>query len=535
MDTKLKVVAYCRVSTENDDQTNSLKSQCSYFSDYITKNKDWVLVEIFADEGLSGTSTKKRKEFNRMISMARNKEIDLILTKEVSRFARNTVDTLNYTRELKGMGVGVLFINDNINTLDNDGELRLTIMSSIAQEESRKTSERVKWGQTRRMEQGVVFGNGIYGYNLENGVLSINIDEARIVREIFTKFLNEGKGTQTIARELTLAGIKPKRTREWSSTAVLKFLRNEKYCGDLLQKKSYTPSYLEHKKVTNKNIEEKVLIENHHEAIVSKDMWLKTQEELLRRSPSEEVRTKHSNRYWCSGKLICGECGRRFVSKTSKSVNGYPYKGWRCINGARHGTLKKDAYGVDVGCNSKAINEKVLKYCCEYVIKNIQQNKDEILNEMINEIKSIQSNSIQIDTSVLLKEIEGIRLKKEKAIDSMLEGTISKEDLCRMNERYNNEIEVLQNQVDKSDNINLIQKNQIENIEVYISKIKDMLDFKCDSELILKQMMDKLVVYNEKIVVVNLNCIPFGYKLKYSTTGRKDNFQVYIDETTVVV
>lgn len=534
MDKKLKAVAYCRVSTEKDDQANSLKSQRSYFNDYIIKNKDWELVEIFADEGLSGTSTKKRKEFNRMIEMARNKEIDLILTKEVSRFARNTVDTLIYTRELKNIGVGVLFINDNINTLDNDGELRLTIMSSIAQEESRKTSERVKWGQTRRMEQGIVFGNGIYGYHLKNGVLSINNDEAGIIREIFNKFLNEGKGTQTIARELTLAGVKPKRTREWSSTAILKFLRNEKYCGDLLQKKSYTPSYLEHKKITNNDIEEKVLIENHHEPIISKDMWLKTQEELLRRLPSEEVRTKHSNRYWCSGKLICGECGRRFVSKTSKSINGYPYKGWRCINGARHGTLKKDAFGVDIGCNSKAVNEKVLKYCVEYVIKNLQQNRDEILNEMVNEIKSIQSNSIQINTSALLKEIEGIRLKKEKAIDSMLEGTISKEDLSRMNERYNNEIEVLQNQVDKSDNINLIQQKQIESVEVYISKIKDMLDFKCDSELVLKQMIDKLVVYNEKIIVVYLNCIPFGYKLKYSITGRKDNFQVHIDEITVV-
>lgn len=533
MHKKLKVVAYCRVSTDKDDQANSLKSQRSYFNDYITKNEEWELVEIFADEGLSGTSTKKRKQFNKMIEMARNKEIDLILTKEVSRFARNTVDTLNYTRELNNIGVGVLFINDNINTLDNDGELRLTIMSSIAQEESRKTSERVKWGQTRRMEQGIVFGNGIYGYYLKNGVLSINKDEAETVRDIFNKFLNDGKGTQTIARELTLAGVKPKRTREWSSTAILKLIRNEKYCGDLLQKKSYTPNYLEHKKAMNNGEEKKILIENHHEPIISKDMWLKTQEELLRRSPSEEVRTKHSNRYWCSGKLICGECGRRFVSKTSQSVNGFPYKGWRCINGARHGTLKKDSYGVDVGCNSKAINEKVLKYCCEYVIKNIQQNKDEILNEMINEIKSIQYVSVKVDTSKLLKEIESINLKKEKAIDSMLEGTISKEDLSRMNERYNNEIEALQTQVNKSENINHIQQKQIENIEVYISKIKDMLDFKCDSELILKQMIDRLVVYNDKIVVVYLNCIPFGYKLKYSTTGRKDNFQVHIDEITV--
>lgn len=534
MDKKLKVAAYCRVSTENEDQANSLNSQRSYFNDYINKNENWIPIEIFADEGLSGTSTKKRKEFNRMIGMAKNKEIDLIVTKEVSRFARNTVDTLNYTRDLKSIGAGVLFINDNINTFDDDGEFRLTIMAGVAQEESRKTSERVKWGQTRRMEQGVVFGNGIYGYHLKNGILSINELEAEIIRTIFSKFLNESKGTQTIARELNLAGIKPKRTSEWSSTTILKFLRNEKYCGDLLQKKSYTPNYLEHKKVMNNGTEEKVLIENHHEPIISKDMWSKTQDELLRRSPSAEVRNKHSNRYWCSGKLICGECGRRFVSKTSKSLTGHPYKGWRCINGAKHGTLKKDAYGLDIGCNSKAVNEKVLKYCSEFVIRNIKINKDELLNEMVNEIENIKSVSIKVNTPKLLKEIETINLKIEKAIDSMLEGIISKQDLSRMKERYDKEIEVIQIQIDRSNNENIIQQEQVNNIEVYISKIHDMINFKCEDELILKQMVKNLVVYNEKIIVVYLYCIPFGYKLKYSVTGRKDNFQVHIDEITVV-
>ena len=159
----LRVAAYCRVSTDSDDQANSFESQKLFFEQKINENKDWILADIYADKGISGTSTSKRADFNRMMRDAKTGKIDRIITKEVSRFARNTVDTLQYTRELKSFGVGVLFINDNIDTFDSDGELRLTIMASIAQEESRKTSERVKWGQKRQMEKGVVFGRNILG------------------------------------------------------------------------------------------------------------------------------------------------------------------------------------------------------------------------------------------------------------------------------------------------------------------------------------------------------------------------------------
>lgn len=173
-----------------------------------------------------------------MIEDVQYKKIDLILTKEISRFARNTLDSIYYTRKLKNMGVGVIFINDGINTLDEDAELRLTIMASIAQEESRRISQRVKWGQKRQMEKGVVFGRELLGYNLKDGVLTINEQEAEIVRMIFHKFTNEGKGTHVIARELYEAGIKTKRGNlNWSNTTILRVLRNEKYVGDLCQKK----------------------------------------------------------------------------------------------------------------------------------------------------------------------------------------------------------------------------------------------------------------------------------------------------------
>ena len=247
MKNKLRVAAYARVYTDKDDQINSLATQKSYFADFISSQSNMELSEVYFDEGISGTQTRKRVGFNRMIKDALNGKFNLILTKEVSRFARNTVDTLSYTRKLKEAGVGVIFTIDHIDTRHSDGELRLTIMASLAQEESRKTSERVKWGQQRRMEQGVVFGRDLLGYQVKNGVLSVNSEEVPVINAIFHKYTNEGKGTHAIARELTEEGLKPKRISLWSATVILRILRNEKYVGDLCQKKTFTPNYLTHK------------------------------------------------------------------------------------------------------------------------------------------------------------------------------------------------------------------------------------------------------------------------------------------------
>ena len=342
---KIRVVAYCRVSTDRSDQQNSFESQKKYFEDYIKSNPLWEFVQIYADEGISGTSIEKREAFKRMISDADDGKFDLIITKEISRFARNTKDSLEYTRKLKKLGIGVFFTIDNINTFDKDGELRLTIMSALAQDESRRTSERVKWGQKRRMEQGVVFGRELLGYSLNSGVLSINEDEVDIVKLIFHKYLNEGKGTHVIARELYEANIKPKRdTKAWSNTMILKVLRNEKYVGDVLQKKTITPDFLDHKKINNKGQEEMIYLKDHHEAIIDRETWKATQEQLAERTTSEQQKSKFSNRYWCSGKLICGNCGNKFISRTKKLKNGQVYKAWRCYEAANHGTKKIDLY-----------------------------------------------------------------------------------------------------------------------------------------------------------------------------------------------
>ena len=264
---KLRAAAYCRVSTDRAEQSGSLASQRSFFDDYIRNSDSMTLVGVFYDEGTSGTTTLNRYGFNKMISLAVSGGIDIILTKEVSRFARNTVDTLNITRMLRSKGVGIIFINDNIDTRDSDGELRLSIMATIAQEESRKISERVKWGQQRKMEQGVVFGRSCLGYDVKDGKITVNADSAKIVKRIFTEYAVLLKGAESIADGLNAEQIRTVNGGRWSGAFIRKVLRNVKYVGDLEQKKTCTPDFLTHKKRLNSS--EHIYIRNHHEPIIA--------------------------------------------------------------------------------------------------------------------------------------------------------------------------------------------------------------------------------------------------------------------------
>lgn len=389
----IRVAAYCRVSTDSQDQANSLASQERFFREYISRNPDWQLAQVFVDTGITGTSTKKRAAFHQMINQAMSGEFDLILTKEISRFARNTLDSIYYTRKLKECGIGVLFMNDNINTLDPDAELRLTIMSSIAQEESRKTSDRVKWGQKRSMEQGVVFGRDLLGYDVRNGKLYINEEGAEIVRLIFHKFVNEGKGTHVIARELREAGIKTSTyMKHWSNTVILRVLRNEKVVGDLIQKKTYTPNYLTHEKKYNRGEEEFVIIRNHHEPIISRELFDRAQQELMRRSPSAQQKAKHSNRYCFSGKIKCALCGHSYVSRTKKRKDGSIYKTWRCYQAATYGKQHLDKNGTQIGCNSPTIREADLKLILQKIIESLSLDKLGLIQSIQSSISEAKKN-----------------------------------------------------------------------------------------------------------------------------------------------
>jgi len=522
--TKKNVAAYCRVSTDKEDQANSLESQRSYFQQYIENNPDWNLVEVYYDDGVSGTSTKNRDGFNRMIADAKNGKIDLILTKEISRFARNTVDTLSITKQLKEKGVGVLFTNDNINTLDSKEDMRLSFMSTIAQEESRKTSERVKWGQMRQMERGVVFGRDMLGYRVENGQLHIVPEEAEIVRLIFHKYLNEQKGTTTIAKELREAGITTIKGNLWSNTVLLRLLRNEKYVGDLCQKKTITTDYLTHKKQYNHGEEKMIYIREHHEPIIDRETWDATQRELERRKPKgTEHWEKHSNRYWCSGKLRCGECGLPMVSRKRKKHN---WKGWMCTSKTRQGVSKLDENQQPVKCENLEVNEKVLKAAVREVLLLFQADSIEVADTIKQQITTIQNKTPKDEKQAIEKEIQKIQKKQIDAVDLKLEGLIDDEVLRRRQDEYKLELENLYKKLRTATTADEELKKQKEYMQHALNELNSILQYDVDSEALYGEVLEKIVIFKDKRLEVSLKDIPLKVQLRYETSGKLDGYKV---------
>ena len=446
----IKAAAYCRVSTDRDDQANSFESQQRYFREYIDRRPDWELYRVYADEGITGTSTKKRAAFNRMIADARLGKFQLILTKEVSRFSRNILDTISYTRELKALGVGVMFLNDGINSLEPDAELRLSIMGSIAQEESRKTSSRVKWGQTRRMEQGVVFGRSLLGYDVKDGKMTVDPEGAEIVRQIFHKYGVEKKGTSVIARELREAGYRTlSGNPKWSNTYIIKVLKNEKYVGDLVQKKTITPDYLSHAKKYNRGEEELVSIRGHHEPIIDRELWDTVQDEIKRRDRKGTCGGGHSTRYVFSGKIRCGECGAGFVSRKKYRKNGAGCRRWGCITAATEGRRHKDVQGNEAGCDIG----KMLR--------------DELATDILKQTLA----SLQIDVDRIKRNVTDIVMAAVRSAEG---------GAC--------ETETLRNDVEK--------------------KITAIVGGETDGEVFYKNLLDHMVVYQDKRVEVHLNFLP---------------------------
>ena len=530
----LRVAAYCRVSTDREDQANSLSSQKRYFAEYIYQHEDCILADIYPDVGISCTTTRHREQFNRMIRDAEAGKIDLILTKEVSRFARNTVDTLEYIRRLKRLGVGVIFTNDNIDTRDNDGELRLTIMASIAQEESRKTSERVKWGQKRRMEAGVVFGsNCIYGFDLTNGQLTVKEDEAQIIRHIYHKFLNEGKGTHVIARELYEEGVPPPKsaTGKWSCVMIRRILRNEKYVGDVLQKKFVTVDYLTHKKVENRGQEEQILLQNHHEAILDRPTWEAVQAELARRAEKRSDKSKYSRRYWCSGKIRCGACGSRFVPKITHRRNGDTYKIWECHSRAHYGNRKQNSQGDYVGCSMRILNDKTLTTCVQFVLQQLDLDYDTLAQELASDIQNVLTNTPQgKDRGRLQTRQADLERRKERVMDSYFGGDISKEEMLQMKAKYDEELEKINVQLLQYADMERIQAEQTRELQELAQTIREYVS---RSEEVFAEAVEEIVVCEESITI-RVHYIPFSFQIWYSSSGTRENYATKIERWEVV-
>ncbi len=498
----LNVVAYCRVSTEEDEQLNSLESQKRFFKEYIEKNLQWKFSGIYADEGISGTNTKKRKAFNQMIADAENKKFDLVLTKEISRFARNTLDSIFYTRKLKELGIGVFFMNDNINTLDPDAELRLTIMSSIAQEESRKTSTRVKWGQKRQMERGVVFGNGVYGYNLKDGKLTINEEQAEVIKLIFDLYLNEGLGANRVARELeNRAILSPSGKQKWEIPSVLKILKNEKYIGVLKQKKYITIDYLSHKKVLNNGCEDYVIIENNHEAIIEKEIFEMVQKEIARRHNIRTIdKSTYSNRYVWSGKIKCGYCGAVFKRKVYNKNHPNSQIVWQCQTYNKYGALKIKN-GEEVGCESKAVREDLLKQLFCSAMDSIVNNKQSIVTELQETIASvIGKNDYKSELKALKNEMEKVERRKQKLIELFTDGAINRQEFDKSNNLYIRNIDKIHEEYKKLE-ANIKANDEIgERIKTINQSIEKIMCFDEFSEEICKNVLERIVIKGKESI-----------------------------------
>lgn len=459
-----------------------------------------------------------------MISDAKMGKFKLILTKEVSRFSRNILDTIGYTRELKTLGIGVLFLNDGINTLEPDAELRLSIMGSIAQEESRKTSTRVKWGQARQMERGVVFGRSMLGYDVKDGKLTINPEGAKLVQLIFYKYGVEKKGTSIIAREMREAGYLTYRGNpRWNNSHIVKILKNEKYVGDLVRKKTYTPDYLTHQKKYNYGAEEKICLTNHHEAIIDRDLWNTVQAELARRYRHSQFGVGHGNRYVFSGKIKCGLCGSSFVSRKKHYKNGTCTKKWCCFTATNEGASHRDPVGNLVGCDIGQLvrddfAHDVLKTAVAAVLTSSRWIAELITGCAMEEIRRSESASGD-NADKLEYEIELVRQKKEGILDAFFSKDITKEEMRWMNERYDNQLAELQSGLQATrEREQLSYETSTLQADVK-AHIKELMDREVD-ELFQKEILDAMIVYPGRRLEVRLNLLPTKWRFVLDSIAR---------------
>lgn len=522
----LRVAAYCRVSTDKDDQLNSLETQRSFFAQYIREKSGWVMAGVFADEGLSGTSMTRRPQFLRMIQLAKAGQIDLILTKEVSRFARNTVDTLSVTRELKALGVGVRFLNDGIDTREEDGEFRLTIMASVAQEESRKISQRTRWGQAQAMKRGVVFGNNsLLGYRLSGGQLTVVPDQAEVVRTVYHKFLVERKGSHVIARELTQAGIPPPLGPKglWSSAEVLRILRNEKYTGDLLQHKYITTDHLTHRKVPNDGSQPQMLLRDHHEAIIDRETFQAVQEELARRRGLTTDGKRFSARHWYSGKVICGLCGKTFTVKTTRRKNGKIYQRFVCRGSVSSGR------GAPV-CQAKGISAALIETAARHVLGLLALDCEVIVEEVLSALKVLRASvgDTYEESEPLRQAIARQNARRERALDAFLDGTISKEDWKRQDQRCQEENYRLQAKLDQLD----AQAHSLDSSSERWQQIQTLLEEEMAGGVcVLDEVIERIMVFPDYLQVY-IQELPVFFQLHLAAHGSGRSYKIQVTECT---
>ena len=493
-DTELAVAYYARVSTDKDEQINSLGNQKRYFEDYIAENPHWTFAGGYVDEGISGTSVEGREQFLKMIEDAKRGRFDLIVTKEISRFARNTLDSLRYTRELLRCGVGVYFQSDNINTFDQDAELRLTIMSSIAQDEVRKLSERTRFGFKRAQENSVLLGqNNLFGYNKVDGRLEIVEPEAAVVREVFERYAAGDLGLRAIANDLDSRGVRGRQGKPLTYSTLYGMIRNPKYKGcyagrryasrDYRDKRSYRLSadkWLVHK-------------DDRVPAIVPEALWEQANRLLASRGKTMKAHAQASqNRYAYSGKLICARHGTTFHRHVYKSKSRGEAECWNC-------KLYREK-GKTGGCNSPTVYSHELDRILERVFERITDERSAAVQEYIDNLRAFAA---QQDNAPALaqveQEIEAVTRRKDKLLDLALAGALSNDEFKQRNETCNEQLATLEQQRTELQNANKTLEERIRRVENLRRIIEERWQMSCGfSREMSKALVDHIVVDSDE-------------------------------------
>ncbi len=487
----IRTCAYCRVSTDNEDQKTSYDSQRIHYKNMIEENPDWEFVGIYADEGITGTQTKKREQFNQMMSDALNGKIDLIVAKSISRFARNTVDTLNCVRLLREHNVDVYFEKENIHTLGLSNELFLTLYSAFAQAESESISENVKAGVRMKMKRGELVGKYApfgYLYDKEKDIITPDESKKDIVTYIFEEY-SKGVGFRTIALNLNNLGIPSPSNLKWCHASVRRIITNEKYVGDLKTGKYYTENVLTHKKKVNYGEKEQYFTSNHHEPFISRELWDKCQEILTIRSKiikPDGNRDKFSRKYAFSSKIFCGICGERFIRRSYKIRNNN----------------KEVAYWICRSHRNKIECSNLIHYKQEelediFVLayNKLFQDSEKYINSFMKKVNEvINEKQGNLNHKRIQEEISKLENKLSNLIDLQLEGSISKEILNQKNLEISNKIKEYEQQLKDTENIEFTRKQKLEQIDKIANTIKQYKGLTKFNEEVFNSMVDKIII-----------------------------------------
>ena len=536
---KRMVAIYARVSTEHEAQLSALENQVQYYDDILSRHPDWKVYDQYIDEGITGTSIKKRKNFLRMIKDAEAGKFDLIVTREVSRFARNTVDTLQETRKLKKIGVEVWFTEDNIWTMnDEDGELRLTIMATLAQNESKKTSMRVKAGQMVSFQNAVPYGNGnILGYDKlpDHGGYVVNPEQAETVQLIFDLY-ESGKGEKAISYELEKRGrLTSMGKSKWQCAGVGRILNNSFYCGIVTYRKQYVPDFLEQKKINNHGAVDKVTVQGRHEPIITIEQFEKVQKMLSEKMQLHEnhiIGYRSSDSVWVR-KMICGQCGKHFNRKRTHKLRGIDQFAMQCYTIVRNGSIKtreKKGLSTEGICTTPMVQEWKMEMMARMILAKFFTDKESIL-KVADEIlmSGIEQEMNQRDDDKLIV-LKSKKSKLEKQLNNLLD--------LRLNDEISKELfiqkkEVLEKDL-KSVTINIeeieLQENLTEEgLQIKIKELKKILrkemDFDSNSipHEIIEALVYKIVVNSPTDYEWYLNFVDDKVEIKVNGTINKDS------------